>query len=119
MKEKYQVAIWWSERDEAFLAMAPQLPQCIADGPTHEAALAALDEVVGIWLEMAEEDGWPIPQPPGTLLPVENEFDWKPLPEDEVRTSPETPPTARRSIKPKTARRVTTRSTHVTTENIV
>jgi len=76
---KYQVAIWWSEDDEAFLAMAPQLPRCIADGPTHEEALTALNEVVDIWMEMAREEGWDVPQPPGHILPLRDEFDWQPV----------------------------------------
>ena len=73
---KYQVTVWWSERDQAFLAMAPQLPGCIAHGETREAALASLDELIEAWLEIADEENWQIPEPPGTMIPVQNELDW-------------------------------------------
>lgn len=77
---KYQVTIWWSERDECFLAMAPELPCCIMDGETPEAALRECHAAIDTWLEIAREDGDPIPQPRGTLIAVRDEFDWQHLP---------------------------------------
>jgi predicted RNase H-like HicB family nuclease len=38
---KYEVIIYWSEEDQAFVAEAPELPGCAAHGPTQEAALAS------------------------------------------------------------------------------
>ncbi len=74
---KYQVTMWWSEKDQAFIAMAPQLPGCIHDGPTVDAALAELQQGIDIWMELAKEKKWPIPEPAGQILPVRNEFDWQ------------------------------------------
>ena len=76
---KYQVVLWWSDADNAFLAMAPQLPGCIMDGETPEAALRALDEVIAMWMEDARESGWRIPEPAGKMVPVRDEFSWKPI----------------------------------------
>ncbi len=65
---KYEVIIYWSEDDQAFIAEAPELPGCAADGPTHQEALSALETVIQEWIETAREQGRPIPQPKGRLL---------------------------------------------------
>ncbi len=64
---KYEVVIWWSEEDSAFLAEVPELPGCMADGETHAAALQNLDEAVRLWLDAASRQGHPIPEPKGRL----------------------------------------------------
>ena len=40
---KYEVIIYWSAEDQAFLSEAPELPGCMSDGKTHQEALANLD----------------------------------------------------------------------------
>jgi predicted RNase H-like HicB family nuclease len=65
---KYEVIIYWSEDDQAFIAEAPELAGCAADGPTYQEALAALEQVIGEWIETARELGRPIPEPKGRLL---------------------------------------------------
>lgn len=65
---KYEVIIYWSEEDQAFIAEAPELPGCSADGPTYREALAALEIVIAEWIETAKELGRPIPEPKGRLL---------------------------------------------------
>ena len=55
--------IGWSDADQAFIAAVPELPGCLADGATYEAALKAIEEEVGIWLETARIEGWKIPEP--------------------------------------------------------
>jgi predicted RNase H-like HicB family nuclease len=65
---KYEVIIYWSEEDQAFIAEVPELPGCAADGPTHREALANAEVVIQEWLETAQELGRPIPQPRGRLL---------------------------------------------------
>jgi predicted RNase H-like HicB family nuclease len=65
---KYEVIIYWSEEDEAFIAEVPELPGCAADGSNRQAALANVDVVIEEWIETAKELGRPIPQPKGRLV---------------------------------------------------
>lgn len=44
---KYGILIYWSPNDDAFIAEAPELPGCAADGPTPQEALANLQVVAG------------------------------------------------------------------------
>lgn len=62
---KYQVVIYWCHEDEVFVAEVPELSGCIAEGPTQETALAAVDDEVAAWLESARADDYPIPEPLG------------------------------------------------------
>jgi predicted RNase H-like HicB family nuclease len=52
---KYEVIIYWSEEDHAFIAEVPELPGCAADGKTHQEALANVEVVIREWLEIAQE----------------------------------------------------------------
>lgn len=65
---RYEVIIYWSNEDKAFIAEAPELPGCMADGATYRQALNNLEVVIKEWLETAEELGRPIPQPKGRLV---------------------------------------------------
>ena len=65
---RYEVIIYWSETDEAFIAEVPELPGCAADGPSYQKALAAVELVINEWIETAKELGRPIPTPRGRLL---------------------------------------------------
>jgi len=65
---KYEVILYWSSEDDAFIAEVPELPGCSADGATRHEALAAVEVVIGEWLETARELGRPIPEPKGRLL---------------------------------------------------
>ena len=65
---KYEVIIYWSEEDEAFIAEVPELSGCAADGPTKQAALKNVDVVIKEWIETAKELGRPIPAPKGRLV---------------------------------------------------
>jgi predicted RNase H-like HicB family nuclease len=67
-KLRYEIIIYWSEPDEAFIAEVPELPGCAADGPSYQKALRAVELVINEWIETAEELGRPIPQPRGRLL---------------------------------------------------
>ena len=67
-KIRYEVIIYWSDSDEAFIAEVPELPGCAADGPTYQQALAAVQVVIKEWIETAKELGRPIPKPRGRLL---------------------------------------------------
>ncbi len=65
---RYEVIIYWSVEDQAFVAEVPELPGCAAHGPTQEAALANAQEAIALWLETAKEFGDPIPEPKGRRL---------------------------------------------------
>ena len=68
MDKKYEIIIFWSEDDEAFLAEVPELPGCMADGKTYQEALENAEQIIGEWIETAQEEGRPIPQPKGRLM---------------------------------------------------
>jgi predicted RNase H-like HicB family nuclease len=68
MSANYEVIIYWSADDQAFIAEAPELPGCMADGSTYQAALANLEVVMREWIETASDLGRPIPQPRGRLM---------------------------------------------------
>jgi predicted RNase H-like HicB family nuclease len=61
--DKYEVIIYWSDDDRAFVAEAPELAGCLAHGKTHEAALKSLRAAMQLWIRTAKEFGHPIPEP--------------------------------------------------------
>ena len=65
---RYEIILYWSSEDDAFIAEVPELPGCAADGATRQEALANVEIVIAEWLETAQELGRPIPQPKGRLL---------------------------------------------------
>ena len=65
---KYEIILYWSNEDEAFIAEVPELAGCSADGATRQEALANVETVIDEWLETARELGRPIPEPKGRLL---------------------------------------------------
>lgn len=67
-KPKYEVIIYWSAEDQAFIAEVPELPGCAADGKTYREALANVEVVIQEWIETATELGRPIPRPKGRLV---------------------------------------------------
>ncbi len=65
---RYEVILYWSEQDEAFIAEVPELPGCAADGATYQEALKNVEVVMQEWIETAKELGRDIPKPKGRLL---------------------------------------------------
>ncbi len=65
---KYEVIIYWSKDDEAFIAEVPELPGCAADGATYDEALVNVQDIIEEWLETARELGRAIPEPKGRLM---------------------------------------------------
>jgi predicted RNase H-like HicB family nuclease len=65
---RYEIILYWSKADEAYIAEVPELPGCAADGTTYQKALAAVEVVIGEWIETAKELGRPIPEPRGRLM---------------------------------------------------
>lgn len=65
---RYEVILYWSEDDKAFIAEVPELPGCSADGKTYQKALKNVERVIREWIETANELGRPIPKPKGRLV---------------------------------------------------
>ena len=64
---RYEIIIYWSQADEAFIAEVPELPGSTAGGKTHKEALANVELIIQEWIETARELGRPIPEPRGRL----------------------------------------------------
>jgi predicted RNase H-like HicB family nuclease len=65
---RYEIIIYWSDEDGAFIAEVPELAGCAADGVTYEAAVNNVKTVIAEWIEMAQEMGRPVPEPRGRLM---------------------------------------------------
>jgi predicted RNase H-like HicB family nuclease len=65
---RYEIILYWSKDDEAFIAEVPELPGCAADGATYQEAVANVEVVIQEWLQTARELGRPIPEPRGRLI---------------------------------------------------
>ena len=64
---RYEIIIYWSPADDAFIAEVPELPGCAADGNTHKEALANVEVIIQEWIETAKELSRTIPAPRGRL----------------------------------------------------
>lgn len=65
---RYQIIIYWSKDDDAFVAEVPELPGCAADGPARAAALKSVDVIIKEWIETAKSLGRSISEPKGWLV---------------------------------------------------
>lgn len=65
---KYELIIYWSEEDQAFVVEVPELPGCMADGPTYIEAVTNAQGVIDEWIRTARETGRTIPVPRGRLM---------------------------------------------------
>lgn len=65
---RYEIIIYWSEPDKAFIAEVPELPGCAADGASYEEAVSNVRVVIDEWIETAQELGRSIPSPRGRLM---------------------------------------------------
>ncbi|MBI5573202.1 MAG: type II toxin-antitoxin system HicB family antitoxin [Elusimicrobia bacterium] len=65
---KYEIIIYWSKEDEAFIAEVPELPGCIADGKTYEETVKNAKVIINDWIETAKKIGREIPEPKGKLV---------------------------------------------------
>jgi len=68
MTIRYEMIVYWSEEDKAFLVEVPELPGCMADGASYQEAITNAEVIVREWIETAEQLGRPIPQPKGRLV---------------------------------------------------
>ena len=63
----YEIILYWSIEDNAFIAEAPELSGCMADGSTRLEALKNIETVIDEWIETAAALGREIPEPKGRL----------------------------------------------------
>ena len=65
---RYEIILYWSQEDQAFIAEVPELPGCAADGRTYQEALQNIEIIMQEWIETAQELGRYIPQPKARLI---------------------------------------------------
>ena len=64
---KYEIIIFWSDEDKAYIAEVPELPGCMADRKTYSEALSNAEMIGAEWIETSKDLGRPIPKPKGRL----------------------------------------------------
>ncbi len=64
---KYEIILYWSEDDNAYIAEVPELAGCMADGASAKDALHNVEQIIKEWIETAQELGREIPEPKGRL----------------------------------------------------
>jgi len=67
MNTKYEIIIFWSAEDNAFVAEVPELPGCMADGNSYQEAISNAEHIIQEWIDTATELGRSIPEPRGRL----------------------------------------------------
>lgn len=67
----YAIEIFYSEEDDGFIAIVPELPGCSAFGRTEEDALREVKIAMQLWLETAKEIGREVPAPQKRSLVAE------------------------------------------------
>ena len=68
MKTHYEMIVWWSREDVAFVVDVPELPGCMAHGKTRATAIKSAEQAIDLWIETARDLGRPIPEPKGRLM---------------------------------------------------
>ena len=64
----YEMIIWWSTEDDAYVVDVPELPGCMAHGATRQDAITNAEDAIKFWIKTAKEDGQKIPEPRGRLV---------------------------------------------------
>ena len=65
---RYELIIYWSDVDQAYIVEVPELPGCMADGSTYQVAVSNVERVIREWIETARELGRAVPEPRGRLV---------------------------------------------------
>jgi predicted RNase H-like HicB family nuclease len=65
---RYEIILYWSAEDAAFIAEVPELPGCMAHGDTQDEALHQAQAAMAGWIEVAQEIGRTVPEPRGRLM---------------------------------------------------
>lgn len=64
----YEIIIYWSQADNAYIAEVPELPGCAADGASYAEALRNVEVIISEWIDTAKELGRQVPAPRGRLM---------------------------------------------------
>ncbi len=67
MQIRYQLIIYWSNEDQAYIVLVPELPGCMADGDSYNEAVSRAEIIMEEWIRTARRLGRPIPAPLGRL----------------------------------------------------
>ena len=67
MGSRYEIIIFWSHEDNAYVAEVPELPGCMADGGSYQEALANAQQIIQEWIATTVELERAVPQPKGRL----------------------------------------------------
>jgi len=59
----YKMILYYDQEEKVYFVEFPELPGCIAEGPTPEKAVKGALKVKDEWLRAAKEAGWDIPKP--------------------------------------------------------
>lgn len=62
-EHRYEIVLYWSVDDAAYIAEVPALAGCAADGRTYAEALSNVETVIEEWIETARELGRSVPEP--------------------------------------------------------
>jgi predicted RNase H-like HicB family nuclease len=65
---RYEIILYWSQQDRAYIAEVPELPGCAADGATYQEALRNVQGIIQEWIETAKQLGRVVPKPRGRLM---------------------------------------------------
>jgi len=65
---RFEMIIWWSDEDAAYVVDVPELPGCMAHGPTRATAIKNAEDAIKFWIKTAKDDGLEIPAPRGRLV---------------------------------------------------
>lgn len=62
-EDRFEIDIFWSDEDDAYIAVVPDIPYCTAWGETYEEALSQVRVAIRANVETAKEFGHPVPRP--------------------------------------------------------
>jgi predicted RNase H-like HicB family nuclease len=65
---RYEIIVYWSDQDKAFIAEVPELPGCMADGETYEDVMKNVQIIIDEWIDTAKQSGREIPEHRGKLM---------------------------------------------------
>jgi predicted RNase H-like HicB family nuclease len=68
VSHKYELIVFWSSEDAAFVVDVPELPGCMAHGGTRAEAVANAQQAIDLWVDAAEASQRPVPEPKGRRL---------------------------------------------------